>query len=112
MSAGLLLRRSGEVPSGVESHKLFFFVSDKKTIYALRVLVPGQHFITLHMDKLQLTGQNLGRVFNFRNGRVHAVHLLCRRVKLPNLKLKTWPKQLLGYVPLDIALPALHKICR
>jgi len=24
----------------------------------------------------------------------------------PNLELKTWPKQLLGYLPLDIALPA------
>ncbi len=58
------------------------------------------------MDKLHLTGQNLGRVFNFRNGRVHAVHVLCCGVKLPNLKLKTWPKQLLGSLPLDIALPA------
>jgi hypothetical protein len=58
------------------------------------------------MDKLHLTGQNLGRVFNFRNGRVLAVHLLCCGVKLPNLKLKTWPKQLLGSLLLDIALPA------
>jgi hypothetical protein len=40
----------------------------------------------LGMDKLQLTGQNQGRVFNFRKCRVLAVHL---RVKLPNLKLKT-----------------------
>jgi hypothetical protein len=24
------------------------------------------------------------------------------RVKLPSLKLRTWPKQLLGYLPLDI----------
>jgi hypothetical protein len=58
------------------------------------------------MDKLQLTGQNLGRVFNFRNVRVHAVHLLCYGVKLPNLKLKTRPKQLLGSLPLDIMLPS------
>jgi hypothetical protein len=57
------------------------------------------------MDKLQLTGQNLGQVFNFRNGRVHAVHLFGCRVKLPNLKLKTWPKKLLGSLPLDIAVP-------
>ncbi len=61
------------------------------------------------MDKLQLTGRNLGRVFNFRSGRVHAMHLLCYGVKLPNLKLKTRPKQLLGYLPLDIALPAAAK---
>jgi hypothetical protein len=57
------------------------------------------------MDKLQLTGQNLGQVFNFRNGRVHAKHFLHYRLKLPNLKLKTRPKQLLGSLPLDIALP-------
>ncbi len=58
------------------------------------------------MDKLQLTAQNLGRVFNFRNGHVHAMHFLCYRVKLTNLKLKTQPEQLLGYLPLDIVLPA------
>jgi hypothetical protein len=51
------------------------------------------------MDKLQLTGQNLGRVFNFRNGRVHAVHFLCYGVKLPNFKLKTWPKQPIDPLP-------------
>jgi hypothetical protein len=57
------------------------------------------------MDKLQLTGQNLGRVFNFSNGHELIVHFLCYGVKLPNLKLKTQPKQLLGLLPLDIALP-------
>jgi hypothetical protein len=62
------------------------------------------------MAKLQLTGQNLGRVFNFRNGHVHAAHFLCYGVKLPNLKLKTQPKQLLGYLPLDIVLPAPSNI--
>ena len=59
------------------------------------------------MDKLKITGQNLGRVFNFRSVRVHAMHLLCYGVKLPNLKLKIRPKQLLGYLLLDIVLPAL-----
>jgi hypothetical protein len=61
----------------------------------------------LAVGKLQLTGQNLGRVFNFRYGRVHAVHFICNGVKLHNLKLKTRPKQLLDYLPLDIALPLL-----
>jgi hypothetical protein len=61
----------------------------------------------LGMDKLQLTGQNLGQVFNFRNGCVHAAHLHCCRVKLPNLKLKTRPKQRLRSLPLDIMLPDL-----
>jgi hypothetical protein len=61
---------------------------------------------TSAMDKLQLKGQNLGRLFNFRCDHVHDVHFLCYRVKLPNLKLKTWPKHLLGLLPLDIVLPA------
>ncbi len=45
------------------------------------------------MDKLQLTGRNLGRVFKFRSGHLHAM-----------------PKQLVGSLPLDIALPASMKI--
>jgi hypothetical protein len=40
-----------------------------------------------------------------RNGHVHVVHFLCYGLKLLNLKLKTQPKQFLGYLPLDIALP-------
>ncbi len=57
------------------------------------------------MDKLQLTGQNLCRVFYFRYGSGHDVHFLCWGVKLPNLKLKTRPEQVLGSLLLDIALP-------
>ncbi len=56
------------------------------------------------MDKLQLAGRNLGRVFNFRSGHLHAAHLQCFQVKLPNLRLKTQPKQLLGSLLLDITL--------
>jgi hypothetical protein len=33
------------------------------------------------------------------------MHFLRSITKQPNLELKTWPKQLLGYLPLDIALP-------
>jgi hypothetical protein len=61
------------------------------------------------MGKLpQLTTRYLGQDFNFRHGRLHSVHFLCYGVKLPNLKLKTRPKQLLDYLPLDIALPLTH----
>jgi hypothetical protein len=59
------------------------------------------------MDKLRLTGQNQGRVFNFRSGHLHFAKLLVLSVKLPNLQLKTRLKQLLGYLPLVIAHPAL-----
>jgi hypothetical protein len=46
-----------------------------------------------------------GQVFNFRSGHVHAATFLVLYVKLPNLKLKSQPKQLLGSLPLVIALP-------
>jgi len=54
------------------------------------------------MDKLQLTGQYLGRVFNLRYSHLYAEHLGYYQVKLLNLKLKTRPKQLLGSLPLVI----------
>jgi hypothetical protein len=57
------------------------------------------------MDKLQLSGQNLGRVFNSRGGHVYAMRLSVYYSKLPNFKLKTWPKQLLGSLLLDIETP-------
>ncbi len=41
------------------------------------------------MDKLLLTGKNLGRGFNSRSGRVKVVQLHCFVVKLANLNLKT-----------------------
>ncbi len=57
------------------------------------------------MGKLQPTGQKQGRRFSFKSGYFCASHLWCYQVKLPNLKLTTWPKQLLGSLLLDIALP-------
>jgi hypothetical protein len=57
------------------------------------------------MDKLQLTGQNLGRVFNSKTGCMHPMRLYCFEAKLHNLKLKTQPQQLLGYLLFDITLP-------
>ncbi len=59
------------------------------------------------MDKLQLTGQNLGRVFNSRMGCMCGVPFCCYEAKQTNLKLKTRPKQLLGSLPLAFALPGL-----
>jgi hypothetical protein len=61
----------------------------------------------LAMAKLQLTGQNLGQVFTFRRGHLHAATFSVLSVKPPILQLKTWPKQLLGSLPLVIALPNL-----
>ncbi len=61
----------------------------------------------LVMDKLKLTGQALGRVFNFRSGCMHTMHLLPSVAMQPNLELKTRPKELLGSLMLVIALPGL-----
>jgi hypothetical protein len=61
--------------------------------------------ITHRHGQLQLTGRNLGRVFNFRFGHLQVEHFRSYQVKLPDLKLKTRPKQLLGSLLLVIALP-------
>ncbi len=58
------------------------------------------------MSKLQLTGQNLGRIFNSGSGCVYVVHLRYFEVKQANFKLKTRHKQLLGTLLLDIKLPS------
>ncbi len=63
--------------------------------------------LELSMDKLKLTGQALGRVFNFRSGCMHTMHLLLSVAIRPNLELKTRSKQLLGSLPLVITLPKL-----
>ncbi len=66
------------------------------------------HASGLSMDKPKLTGRALGRVFNFRSGCMsHTMHLQPGVAKQPNLELKTRPKQLLGSLPLVIALPSL-----
>jgi hypothetical protein len=57
------------------------------------------------MLKHKLTGQNLGQVFNSRLGRACTCHAIEHITKRPNLKLKTWPKQLLGSLPLAFSLP-------
>ncbi len=55
----------------------------------------------------------MGRVFNFRSGCMcHTMHLRPGVAKQPNLELKTRPKQLLGSLPLVIALPVLRQKCQ
>jgi hypothetical protein len=60
-----------------------------------------------HMFIVQATGLNLSRVFNSRSGYMHTLHFLFSAEKLPNLVLKTWPKKLLGHLPLAFVLPDL-----
>jgi hypothetical protein len=61
------------------------------------------------MGKLQCNGQNLCRVFNSRSGRTCAIHFCCHEEKLPNLKLKTHPEQLLGYLPYCNVVRCFHR---
>ncbi len=52
------------------------------------------------MDKLKVTGLNLGHDFNSRLGRACIGRAILHITKQPNLRLKTRPKQLLGFLPL------------
>jgi hypothetical protein len=63
------------------------------------------------MDKLELTRQNLGRVFNSRSGYMCAMCLCCCEANWSNLKLKTWGKLLLGSLPVTFALRG-HATCK
>ncbi len=63
-------------------------------LFQVPALLGKRHRVGQIMNKLQLGGQNIGQVFNFRSGYVLAAYLCCYEVKLPNLKLKTWPKTL------------------
>jgi hypothetical protein len=59
------------------------------------------------MVKLNLTGQNLGRVFSSRLRRACACRANACIAKRPNLKLKTQPQETLGSLLLGFAPPAL-----
>jgi hypothetical protein len=45
------------------------------------------------------------RIFNSRSGCLSALHLFCCEAKQPNLKMMAQPRQHMGSLPLDIALP-------
>jgi hypothetical protein len=62
------------------------------------------------IDKHSQAGQNLGRVFNFRHGILPTPCTSFITEKLPNLKLITWPEQLLGFLPSALALPEVYGV--
>ncbi len=78
----------------------------KQHLKCLKIVQPMQPK-TFGMDKGQLTGLNLCRVFNNRCGCVSTQIGTCTSSKNPNLQLKTWPKQVLGSLTLAFALPSL-----
>ncbi len=62
--------------------------------------MPRLHKAALNcsMDKLKLRLQNLCQVFNFRLGHDCICQDSVCITKQPNLKLKLWPKLILGYL--------------
>ncbi len=100
-------------PMAAHKHYVFFYgqrLSSKIAIikkFYKQWKGEGRSLSTFCLDKLQLTGQNLGQVFNSRSDRVYDIHSCWHWAKLPNLKLKTRPKQLSGSLLLDIWLLAL-----
>jgi hypothetical protein len=68
------------------------------------------YFVTVGKGKLKLTGLNLGRIFNYRCRCASAWISTCASSKQPNLKLRTQPKPVLGYLPLAFALPGKGKV--
>jgi hypothetical protein len=57
------------------------------------------------MDELKLTGGNLGPVFNSRCGHACFAVQLHSEQKQSAYKLKTRPKQFLGWLQLALAIP-------
>ncbi len=85
-----------------------FFVSKSQNIFPVLTNLSVKPIIcNCDHGQLQPTGRNLGWVFNFRFGHLLAEHFRCCQVKLPNLKMKTQPKKLLGSLPLVLALSPL-----
>jgi hypothetical protein len=58
------------------------------------------------MDNFSLQDKTWAKVSTLDVGVFYALHLFYLLAKQSKLKLKTWPKQLLGSLPLAIALPA------
>jgi len=61
----------------------------------------------LILDKLKLTGRNLGRVFNFKCGHVHLYFAMTLRTKTAQLKVDNLTKTAFRFLPLTFVLPAL-----
>ncbi len=85
-----------------------FWLSVMKSV-AIKFITPSVIMLTSLcwvMDKLKLTGRNLGQVLYCRLARTWIGHAIVNITKQPNLKLKTQTKQLLGSLPLAFTLPS------
>ncbi len=76
------------------SHQTFFFASDR-----------GGKKICQSMDKLKLTGQNLGRFFNSICVCSFVLQAIMVITKTAWIKVEKQPQQLLGYLLFAFMLP-------
>ncbi len=101
----LLMTIVGLHPIKYSELKISFKRGDKMSSW-LNDIASISRVLTKPKDTIQLTGWKQGQVFNSKSGCTCAMHLCCYEAKRPNLKLKTRPKRLLGYLPLAFELPA------
>jgi hypothetical protein len=88
-----------------------FFTSLERSLFYFINLAKGFSLLTDYSTgKLQLTGQILGQVFNLRDSCMCSMHLCWHEAKWSNLKLKTRPKLLSGYLPLAFKLPDKYSL--
>jgi hypothetical protein len=88
------------------SLQLVFPACDCRIVF-IQYLFPqsSNHFHNTFLHgQLQLTGRNLGRVFNSRLGHACMCCAIAYIIKQPNLNLKNGARQLLGSLPLAFAL--------
>ncbi len=85
------------------------------TMFAMDSVSYFAEAINYTMDKLKLTGLNLGQVFNYRYGHASTKISTCTSSKQPNLKLKTRHKPvlcslLLAFAHYDSTFKMFHEI--
>ncbi len=73
MQDGFSTNKLTELQSAV-----FLCIKSERNVYSCTdILLCNWGLMKLTMDELQLTGRNLGRVFNSRHGHLHSEDLWC-----------------------------------
>ena len=69
------------------------------------MILPPLVFPAYAMDELKLTGQNLGRVFNFKCGRVCLYRVFALIIKTAKLKVENSAQTTFSFSPVSIRAP-------
>jgi len=100
-----------DLESAVWQLTIFVFIC--KTDYSKPVkqevnsteILPPLVFPAYTMDELKLTGQNLGRVFNFKCGRVCLYHAVAFIIKTAKLKVENSAQTTFRFSPISFFTP-------